>query len=430
MKTPWWWWVLALAPAVAGVVSLSLDPGGDFRSSGLMAGVVASIGLVAILRLLKAPWRGRQGFRRWVSVVPGLLLGIVSLLGLSSGLPEFFEARGLFIDVDSVGPVKVLAHADTAVIVGNDRAGGFIWISEDGSNWTLIDDEALAEYELVDGITSGPSTVVIGRSADPSEGVVLVSEDGRLYEETGRFSNREWGTAPDAAALFRGGLVVISEIYGNDVEFHTSNDYRTWIPAQPSPVFDDGESGRDIACSEEVCVGVGFYDATYRPGLDANAGAAWVSTTGDEFQPVDLEFNSNTLDAVAWNPSGFVVVANNISDGGVAWHTADGMEWRPVSGPFNEMTVDGVDAVATAHLVFGHNPISGELIIWRSEDATNWTETVVAADLPEGSELRSVAGTQSGLIAVGINAETLDTLVWTSPDGNSWQQIAVMNPRD
>jgi hypothetical protein len=362
-------------------------------------------------------------------VVPGLLLGMISLLGLSEGLPEFFEARGLFIEVDSMGPVKVLAQDDAVVIVGNDREGGFIWISEDASNWTLIDDEALAELELVDGITNGPSTVVVGRAVDPSEGVVLVSEDGRSYEETGRFRNSEYATAPDAAALFRGGLVVISDIIGNDVEFHTSDDYQTWTPAQPSPVFDDGESARDIACSEAACVGVGFFDATYRSELDANAGVAWVSTTGNDFQPVVHEFNTNTLDAIAWNPSGFLVVANNTSDNGVAWHSADGTEWRPVSGPFNEMTVDGVEAVATAHIVFGRHPVSGDLFIWRSEDATDWSETLVAAGLPEGSELRSVTSSPTGLIAVGIDAATFNTLVWTSLDGNDWRQTAVMTTR-
>lgn len=428
MPSRWWWWVLALSPAFAGAISFAVDVG-DFRTSGLIAGVSISIGLIAIILILRAPWRGRRGVGWWVSVVPGLLLGMISLLGLSEGLPEFFEARGLFVDVDSVGPVKVLAHEDVAVIVGNDREGGFVWISEDGSNWTLFDDEALAELELVDGITNGPSTVVVGRSADPSEGVVLVSEDGRLFEERGRFRNSEYGTAPDAAALFRGGLVVISDIIGNDVEFHTSDDYQTWTPAQPSPVFDDGESARDIACSEEACVGVGFFDATYRPELEANAGVAWVSTTGDDYRPVAHEFNTNTLDAVAWNPSGFFVVANSTSDNGVVWHSADGTEWRPVSGPFNQAIVDGVEAVATAHIVFGHHPVSGELIIWRSEDATDWSETVVAADLPEGSELRSVTSSQAGLIAVGINAETLDTLVWTSPDGNDWRQTAVITTR-
>lgn len=362
-------------------------------------------------------------------MVPGLLLGMISLLGLSQGLPEFFQARGLFIDVNSVGPVKVLAHGDGALIVGNDRGGGSIWVSEEGSNWTLIDDEALTELELVDGITNGPTTFVIGRSTNPTDAVLLASEDGRTFSEIGRFGNRDHGTAPDAVALFSDGLVVISDIIGNDVEFHTSHDHQTWTPAQPSPVFDDGESGRDIACSEDVCVGVGFLEATYRYDLNADAGVAWASTTGDDFQAVAFEFDTGTLDAIAWTPSGFLTVANDTAGHGVAWHSTDGTDWRSVSGPFNEMTVDGVEAVGAAHIVFGHNPISGELIMWRSEDATNWSETVVARDLPEGSELRSVASTRTGLIAVGINAQTFDTRVWTSPGGDSWQQTAVIPQR-
>jgi hypothetical protein len=44
-----------------------------------------------------------------------------------------------------------------------------------------------------------------------------------------------------------------------------------------------------------------------RSELKASTGVAWVNASGDEFQPVDHEFNTVTLDAVAWNPSGFLV---------------------------------------------------------------------------------------------------------------------------
>jgi hypothetical protein len=113
--------------------------------------------------------------------------------------------------------------------------------------------------------------------------------------------------ARPAVSAFRAGLIAISDTIGNDVEFHASIDYQTWTPAQPSPVFDDGEGARDIPCSDESCVGVGFLDATYRSELKASTGVAWVNASGDEFQPVDHEFNTVTLDAVAWNPSGFLV---------------------------------------------------------------------------------------------------------------------------
>lgn len=64
---------------------------------------------------------------RWALAVGGLLRGMVALLGLSEGAPEFLRARGLFVAADSRGPVSVVAIEQTVVIVGNDRTGGFIW---------------------------------------------------------------------------------------------------------------------------------------------------------------------------------------------------------------------------------------------------------------------------------------------------------------
>ena len=426
MRIRWWWWVLALVPAAAGVVSVAFGAG-DLRSSGLMAGVSVSLGLVAVLLLLRAPWRRRDGAARWFSVVPPLLLGLVSLLGLSEGLPEFFQARGLFLDVEAVGPVAVVEDEGTLLVVGNGTEGGFAWTSDDGSDWTSISADVFAELEVADAAVYGSSIVVVGQSAE-AEAVVLVTEDGAAFEESGRFTNSEYGTIPQAAAGFADGLVVISDIYGNDIEFHTSSDGRSWAAAHPSPVFDDGESARDIVCSDQVCVGVGFVDATYRQDLDTNTGVAWVSTSGDNYQSVDFDFNTESLDAIAWNPSGFLIVANSPNGRGLAWHSTDSTNWNPISGPFTEMTVDGVQAIDTTYMVFGRSPTAGTLVVWTSRNLTDWEEAVVATSQPEGSQIRSIANTQTGLVAVGIDGGTFDILIWNSADGTDWQ-LTTLAPR-
>ena len=176
MRIRWWWWLLALSPAAAGVVSIALGVG-DLRSSGLILGVSVSLGLVAIILLLRAPWRGKSGFSKWLATVPALLLGLVALLGVSEGLPEFVQARGLFLGVDSVGPVAVVYHDGTLLILGNDSTGGFAWASDEGSEWARVGEDALTEMEIVDAIEFGESVVVVGQS-DDAEGVVLVSVDG------------------------------------------------------------------------------------------------------------------------------------------------------------------------------------------------------------------------------------------------------------
>lgn len=427
MKTRWWWWILALTPAAAGFVSIATGVG-DMRSSGLMAGVSVSMGLMAIIRLARAPWRRKRGLRRWLSPVPALLLGAVSLLGLSEGLPEFLQARGLFIDVDSVGPVAVVDHGGRLVLFGNDTAGGFVWASEDGSSWSRVEVQALTELEEVaDATVFDSSIVVLGQSG--AEAVVLISADGDVFEESGRFSNSAHGTNPTAVAGFENGFVAITDIYGNDVEFYESNDARSWIAGQPSPIFDDGEEARDIACSDEVCVGVGFLDATYRKDVEADTGVVWVSSSGDSYQRVDHDFETESVDAIAWNRSGFMVVATSPDGGGLVWRSIDGVAWHPVSGPFTEMIVDGIEAHDASYAVFGRNPATGALMVWTSGDTTGWREATVATGLPDESQVRSVTGAQSGLVAVGIDGETFDVLVWTSPNGTDWQETAVLAER-
>lgn len=427
MRASWWLWLLALVPAVAGVVSISFGSG-DLRSSGLMVGVSVSLGLVAVLLLLRAPWRARDGLSRWISLVPPLLLGMVSLLGLSEGLPEFFQARGLFVSVESVGPVAVVHYEGSLLIVGNDAAGGSAWVSVDGSGWTEASDDELTELVVADAVVHGSSIVVVGQSAE-AEVVALVTEDGSSFEESARFANSDHGTVPQAAASFLDGLVLISDIYGNDVEFYASNDARSWAASQPTPVFDDGESARDIACNEQACVGVGLLDATYRQDLDTNTGVAWVSTTGDDYQPVDYEFTTETLDAVASNSSGFLTVANDQNGMGSAWHSIDGTDWKPVTGPFTDMAVDGVASVDASFIVFGSDPATGALMVWTSEDTTEWEEAVVATGLPPDSQIRSIISTDGGLVAIGIHSATFDTLIWVSPNGTDWQQTRALQAR-
>ncbi len=361
MKIRWWWWALALGPAAAGFASIAMGAG-DMRSSGLMAGVSLSMGLVAIILVARAPWRGKRGLRRWLSPVPALLLGAMSLLGLSEGLPEFLQARGLFLHVDSIGPVAVVEHDGRVVLFGNDTAGGFVWASDDGSTWGSVDVGVLTELEEVaDATVFESSIVVLGQSG--AEAVVLISADGDVFEESGRFSNIAHGTNPTAVAGFDDAIVAITDIYGNDVEFYASKDTGSWIPAQPSPVFDDGEEARDIACSDAVCVGVGFLDATYRPELDADTGVAWVGSSGGSFPRVDHDFDAVSLDAIAWNRPGFLVVATGPDGGGSVWQSTDGIEWRPISGPFTEMIVDGIEAVDASYVVFGRNPGMGAVMV-------------------------------------------------------------------
>lgn len=426
IRIGWFWWVLATVPALAGVLSLAVFGTGNFRSSGLVAGISVSLGLLAVLLLWRRPWRGRRGASRWLSVVPGLVLGLVALAGLNEGLPEFLEARGLFVDVDAVGPTAVVWFDDGYVVVGNDSNGGSVWFSADGTNWLRADDPVLDGLQLWDMIAVEGGLVVLGQAADPSDAVILSSSDGLVWVEAGRFGNKEYGTAAEAISQMESALIVISDIYGNDVEFYRSADMSSWVIGHPAPVFDDGEGGSDIACNDRLCIAVGSHDATYRPDLESNTGVAWVSTTGDRYDLVSHDFQTEQVQAVAVAAAGFVAIGNNPDGHGVAWLSKDGHNWSEIAGPFNEMMVDGIVSTDTGYTIFGRDPVAGKIIVWTSADTRRWDREILPGEFPEASQVRSISHNQDTRIAAGIASDTLHTIIWISTGGQPWQHIATL----
>jgi len=427
VRVRWFWWVLALVPAFAGFVSLEVFGVGDFRSSGLIAGMSLSLGLVAVLVLWRRPWRGKRGVSRWLSTFPGLLLGLVALVGLSAGLPEFLQSRGLFLDVDGVGPRALAGFDGGYLVVGDDGDSGIVWFSEDGTSWSQVDDPIFDGLVFRDLIVVEDRLVAVSRSSDPTEAVVLSSTDGLAWEVVGRFGNADHGTSPDAISRTGSGLVVISDIIGNDVEFYSSADMSSWTVSEPVGVFDDGEGGSDIACDEELCVGVGSHDATYRSELETDTGVAWISTTGENFDLVDHDFQTDRLTAIAWTTSGFVAVGNNSSGQGVAWQSQHGQQWTPVSGPFNEMTIDGVAEADDKYIIFGRNPATSQLVIWTSTHGAQWDQEVVSDGFPEGSLIRTISDRNGVRVAAGIASDTLSTIIWTSTNNQPWQHTTTLD---
>jgi hypothetical protein len=418
--------VLATIPALAGIVSLQLGVG-DFRSSGLVLGVAMSLGLLAILLLWRRPWKGRDGVSKWLEPVPGLMLGLVALLGLSEGLPEFLQARGLFLDIDSQGPRAMVGFDGGFVLAGDDGNGGVLWLSDDGTKWSQIEEPVFDDVLLRDLLVVENGLLALGESADPSEAVVLSSADGTQWQVVGRFGNSEYGSVPRAISRLAGTVVAITEIYGNDVEFYRGADASSWTVSEPTSVFDDGESGRDIACSESLCVAVGFHDATYRDDLDANTAVAWVTTTGSSYQLVNHDFASDRLQAIAWADNGFIAVGNTLTDEGVAWLSRDGESWTSLTGSFNEMTITGITSTAGQYTIFGHKLETGGLVAWTSTTGDEWSEEIISDELVEGSQIRAIVNQGHIRIAAGIASDTLDTLIWTSTNDQPWEHTTTIH---
>jgi hypothetical protein len=426
MRIRWFWWLLALVPALAGFVSLGMGVG-DFRSSGMVPGVGLSLALVAILLLVRRPWRRKRGVSGWLSAIPGLMLGLVGLLGLAFGLPEFLEARGLFLDVDDVGPRAAASFNGGYVVVGEDSNAGIVWVSADGVNWVHVEDPILDDLEELRGVVAVDDGLVALGSDGLGEAVILVSSDGLGWSEGGRFGNADHGTVAEAISQTSTGFMVISDTVFNDVEFYQSGDTSSWTLVEPSGVPDDGEQGEGVACSTDVCVGVGSHDATYRHDLEADLGVVWVNTDGGPFSLVDNDFQAERLTDVALSAFGFVVVGNGPDGHGVVWSSSEGEHWTRITGPFDGLLIDGVAALDDNLTIFGRNPSSGDIIIWTSEDTEMWDEEIVADDFPEGSQVRAITTGNGVRYAVGIASETLQAIVWTSTNRQPWQPTATLH---
>ncbi|MEX2653518.1 MAG: hypothetical protein WD532_00645, partial [Acidimicrobiia bacterium] len=342
------------------------------------------------------------------------------LVGVALGLPEFLQARGLFVDLDDVGPRRVVAFGGGFVLVGSDTDGAMIWYSADGVTWSAVDDPALVDLEVRDVVVVDGRLVALGALEEPTQAVILVSSDGRHWERHEGFGNVDHGTVPEAISRSGEGLAVVADIIGNDVEFYTTPDLGSWTVSEPVGEFDDGESGEDIACSDAVCVAVGSHHAAYRSELAADVGVAWVNTGGDRFDLVDHDFESEILTHVVWADPGFVVGGNDSSRLGVVWHSEDGRQWTRLAGPFEDARFDGVEATTDGYLIFGSDRESGAIWVWESVDGLQWAESVLSAGLPAGSHVRSVAAGDSLRVAVGVDSETRGTVVWTSPRGGDW----------
>ncbi len=354
------------------------------------------------------------------------MLGLVGLLGLAFSSPEFLEARGLFINVDDGGPRAVVSFDDGYVLVGDDPNGGFIWFSADGVTWSYVDDPIFDDLdELRDVITVEDGLIAVG-SDGRGEAVILVSADGLVWSEAARFGNVEDGTVGRGIGQTDTGFAVISNTVGNDVEFYRSADISSWKVVQPTGFFDDGEDGSDIACNEELCVGVGLHDATYRSDLQPDAGVAWVNTTGDRYDLVGHDFQSVGLTAITWTESGFLTVGDTSTGEGVAWQSQDGRNWNLVVGPFNEMTIDGTSAIDNSYVIFGTNPTTNDLLIWTSANGNQWDQETISDDFPEGSQIRTINHRNDTRMAVGIASDTLNTVIWTSTNNQPWQHTATL----
>ena len=137
-------------------------------------------------------------------------------------------------------------------------------------------------------------------------------------------------------------------------------------------------------------------------------------------------------DVTGWN-GGFVGVGTIDGDGSCVeagfFHSTDGLRWDLV-----QRVSSGEDRTPMMCPQFvarlGHGLIAlGQARVWRSTDGAGWTEldsaSLRSVWTSPAPELVAVAAGPRGIVAIGQPANTFDSVVAFSPDGQRWTPIAL-----
>lgn len=310
------------------------------------------------------------------------------------------------------------------------------------ADWSRITIESAPRGSQITRIAGGPrGLVAVARLPDSGGGTrVLFSTDGRAWSAADVSPS---GQYVSVAATDRGFMMTASEEGA-----WTSEDGLRW-----QHVADDWGGNPDVGGAIVVDAVAGG------PGYVAvgNQNMAWYSTDGSDWAeaklpppPADLirlDYPDLSVDILQ-----VVAVGNNLvatgsysaanSDAvGVARDfvlaSSDGRTWSTVlsdvgdrAGPLQ--IVAGPDGF----LVIGGALDGGrEWTVWRSADGKAW-QNVGSHDFSSGSsnEVRidGLAATSSGFVAVGTERDCfgcrIQSLLWTSPDGRSWSELAGGEP--
>lgn len=162
--------------------------------------------------------------------------------------------------------------------------------------------------------------------------------------------------------------------------------------------------------------GAGSPDAA-APSLPASAQAA---------EPSGLD--GAALSSVA-QIDGATAAVGSDGDGAAAWTSQDGVTWEPADVA-EAASVPALRAVAFADrgVAFGGDDIE-ESRLWTSVDGTTWEPAGEGVGEALGGRVNAVAPDGAGWAAVGDRVdpeggEAAGGVLWTSPDGTSWEVAA------
>jgi hypothetical protein len=258
-----------------------------------------------------------------------------------------------------------------------------------------------------------------GMSADPPSVPPVASHGGLGHP--GHFSGQ--GDPFDVTRI-DGRLVAPGYTFP---DFHavtwSSTDREHWSLAELPP-------GRTGAFGLGIAAGAGHAVIVGRIGNDA---AAWSSTDGITWQPVDgggafVEAPETRMTAVVATSTGFVAggfagITNQ--PGSARFWTSDGHSWVRVTDQpaFADGRVASIVSTAAGLVAVGTTGPVGRATgsaVWRSRDGTTWERVPGSKALAAGA-MAAVTTGGPGLVAVGAALDGTEAMVWLSKDGVAWE---------
>mgnify|MGYP001820301652 CR=1 FL=1 len=303
--------------------------------------------------------------------------------------------------------------------------------------WSRVDlDDAVFPpgSSVNDIVAGGPGLVAVGATyhADADEGVeyatIWTSADGLAWSQV-RYDENVFGVDVEINGVTVGGPGLVA-VGGTSV--WTSDDGVSWSQVPDldlDPIYDDM---RGVIAGGPGLVAFGQTNGE---------AAVWTSADGLTWSRVADDkgvFEASRLHAVSEGGPGLVAVGVSETTFPevvpVIWTSGDGAEWSRVPhdgtvfGPPGDLYIWDVIAADTGLVAVGYGPVSEtddsmNGIVWTSPDGVAWSrvphdEAVFGGDRGEG--MLSVAEFDGGLVAVGSR---FGPVIWASPDGDNWSRM-------
>jgi hypothetical protein len=162
---------------------------------------------------------------------------------------------------------------------------------------------------------------------------------------------------------------------------------------------------------------------------------AWTSTDGTTWSIHSMGSADFTFPvSLAVESSGTVVAVGRSGSRPVAWTSRDGASWEehdvPILGD-GKAAERMTSVLATADGFVAGGSVGPELFerharLWTSSDGAKWQPVADESDAFADAEVRSIADTGHGLVAVGLVGSaqrSTGSVAWRSEDGRTWKRV-------